>query len=69
METHETLESLSTQAGIALFELKCLSEILLDMTESEKNLGCMASMINRKINKAFENVEKCRRIISVAQGA
>lgn len=65
METTETLESLSTQAGIALFELKFLSEILLDMTESEKNLGCMVSIINKKINKAFENVEKCRHIISV----
>ena len=65
METTETLETLATQAGIELFELKCLSEILLDLTENEKNLGCMVSIMNTKINKAFENIEKCRNLISV----
>ena len=65
METRETLETLVTQAGIELFELKCLSEILLDMTENEKNLGCMINIMNLKINDTFENIEKCRQMISV----
>jgi len=65
MEEKKNLEQLTAEISNQLYDSIALLEILEDSFEGARKEGFLVSTLQNNINKAFNNIETCRQMISV----
>jgi len=59
------LAEINKDISLRLLDSVCILEILEDMFDGERKESFLIDTAKKNLRKAFEDIEKCRKIISI----